>query len=93
MKLLVGDEVGKDEHQNFVVNRTENEKNSGNFTSDDSGKPIYDINQIRYGEKYGPKRNSNTWVSGVIVVLLVVATAVCIILVVRRKAIDYSYII
>jgi hypothetical protein len=52
--------------------------------NDDSGKPRYDINKVQYGEKFGVN-GSNTWVSGVVVTLLIIITAVCIILVVRRK--------
>ncbi|KAI6207830.1 Leucine Rich repeat-containing domain protein [Aphelenchoides besseyi] len=50
----------------------------------DEGKPIYDINSIRYGQR--PVKNStNTWVSVVVVSLLLILTATGVVLVVRRK--------
>uniref|UniRef100_A0A915DEF8 Uncharacterized protein n=1 Tax=Ditylenchus dipsaci TaxID=166011 RepID=A0A915DEF8_9BILA len=51
----------------------------------DAGKPTYDINSVKYGQRYSPNKSSNTWVSGVIVILLVIVTAISVICVAKQK--------
>jgi hypothetical protein len=52
---------------------------------EDAKKPKYDINVVKYGQKSLIKKEANTWLSGVIVTLLVIVTAFCIIIVARKN--------
>lgn len=53
-------------------------------TDEDAGKPAYDINNIKYGQKHY-KKLSNTWFSAVIVIILIILTTICIIVIAKKK--------
>jgi hypothetical protein len=82
--LLVGSPV--DEHINITaLLEEENAK-------EDAKRPRYDINTVTYGQKSATnKREANTWLSGVIVTLLVIVTAFCIIIVARRRKVWWPW--
>lgn len=82
--LEVGKEENTNEHENLVLNRTFSESLLDSNANDDMGRPPYDINQIKYGDK-ADKKDSNTLLSGVVVTFLIIVTAICVILVARKK--------
>lgn len=55
-----------------------------NPADEDAGKPAYDINTVKYGQRHY-KKLSNTWFSAVIVIILIILTAICVIIIVRKK--------
>lgn len=59
------------------------EKNDSFEANVDEGKPVYDINLIKYGQR--PISDSgNSWISGVIVIILLIITAIGVLIVIRN---------
>jgi hypothetical protein len=59
------------------------EKNDTLEVNIDEGKPVYDINLIKYGQR-PITESGNSWISGVIVIALLIITAIGVLVVIRN---------
>lgn len=51
---------------------------------EDTGKPVYDINNVKYGQKHYRKL-SNTWFSAIVIIILIILTTISIIIIAKKK--------